>query len=954
MIIDWRKLERWSEEWERAKIFQPIRDPKRKKFFATFPFPYMNAPLHVGHGFTAARLDAYVRFKRMRGYNVLFPWAWHWTGEPIMGIALGVRRGDSDTIRVLREIEGVCEEDLRKFVDPIYVARYYTRESKKVVRRMGLSVDWSREFHTTSLNPGFSKFIEWQYQRLRKLGYVVVGTHPVVWCPPCQSPTGDHDRLEGVGVSPEEYILIKFKLDGAHLPAATFRPETIYGVTNLWINPDATYVEAQVGDETWIVSKECADKLREQLREVRIGRRFSGRELIGKTCREPLFGRELLILPAWFVDPDSGSGVVYSVPAHAPYDWVGLRDLLRSPDLLKEFGISAEAIGQIKPISMIQLEGFGDCPAIEIVEKMAVRDQRDPKVEEATKIIYKREFHLGVLKEVCGEYAGRRVSEVKRELVDSFVERGIADVMYDLVQPVICRCKTKCIVKVLKDQWFLAYSREDWKDAVREVLERAYVTPEEARSWFLNVISWLRDKACARRTGLGTPLPWDKKWIVETLSDSTVYMAYYIVSKFINEGKVQPEHLTSEVLDYVFLGEGDPDDISKEVGLNASVLREMREDFLYWYPVDVRTSAKELLPNHLTFFLFHHIALFPPELWPRGIDVNGVLMIEGAKMSKSKGNIITLRDAIDEYGPDAVRCVLILAAERMDDPDWRGENARSVKQRLEGFYSLARELMSVRGGKVGRLERWLTSMLQLRIEAITGALEERRTKTALEEGLFNVWNDVKWYLRRSEEPSEFALRELLSTWIRLLAPFAPFICEHIWHEMGNANFISTAPWPAFDESKLDAEAIEAEELVKRVVEDVKSILDVIRIEPRRICLYAAADWKWDIYRKALEFGVRSYVGLRDLMGTLEKRTKETAEVAKKIVEEVNDLSPMHREFRAKVGVLDELAVLGDAKGFLEREFRARIEIYSEDDPTRYDPANRAGRAIPYKPAIYVE
>ena len=113
--------------------------------------------------------------------------------------------------------------------------------------------------------PTFQKFIEWQYKNLKEKGYVTRGTHPVVWCPKDQSPTGDHDRQVGEGVTPEEYTLIKYELDdNTFLPAATFRPETIYGITNIWINPDSTYVEADVNGENWIISQEAAEKLKEQ------------------------------------------------------------------------------------------------------------------------------------------------------------------------------------------------------------------------------------------------------------------------------------------------------------------------------------------------------------------------------------------------------------------------------------------------------------------------------------------------------------------------------------------------------------------------------------------------------------------------------------------------------------------------------------------------------------------
>ena len=110
------------------------------------------------------------------------------------------------------EIDGVPPSEVERFVDPEYLASYYTRVSREAVKETGFSIDWRREFRT--VDPAFKKFIEWQYLRLRELGYVVQGTHPVVWCKHDESPTGDHDRMEGEGVSPEEFNLIKFKLEG--------------------------------------------------------------------------------------------------------------------------------------------------------------------------------------------------------------------------------------------------------------------------------------------------------------------------------------------------------------------------------------------------------------------------------------------------------------------------------------------------------------------------------------------------------------------------------------------------------------------------------------------------------------------------------------------------------------------------------------------------------------------
>ena len=216
------------------------------------------------------------------------------------------------------------------------------------------------------------------------------------------------------------------------MPAATFRPETIYGITNMWINPDATYVEADVNGENWVISQEAAEKLKEQEKKVQVKRSFKGSELIGKTFQNPITKETFPILPGWFVDPKTATGVVYSVPAHAPYDWLALKDLQDKPEVLGQFGVDPAIVKKIKPISIIKVEGFGDFPAVEIVQQMGIKDQNDPKADQATKELYKKEFHGGVLKENCGPYAGKTVREVKDVLIADFRKIGIADSMYDL------------------------------------------------------------------------------------------------------------------------------------------------------------------------------------------------------------------------------------------------------------------------------------------------------------------------------------------------------------------------------------------------------------------------------------------------------------------------------------------------------------------------------------------
>ena len=952
--------EKWRLKWEENHVFEADPDPAKRKLMVTFPYPYMNGPLHVGHTFTATRVDAYARFKRMQGFNVLWPWAWHWTGQPLLGASERVARGDEEYIRVLREMDGVPEENLKRFVDPVYMAQYYTNEGRKIVKRIGFSVDWRREF--TTVMQTYQKFITWQYLNLHEKGYVTQGTHPVVWCPKDKSPTGDHDRQVGEGVTPEEYILIKYKLTkDTILPAATFRPETIFGVTNMWINPDADYVEANVNGEKWIISKEAAEKLKEQKRTVEVKRVFKGGELIGKNFTNPVTREEFPILPGWFVDSKTATGVVYSVPAHAPYDWLALKDLQEKPGVLGEFGVNAELVKAIKPISLIKLEGYGKFPAVEIVKEMGIRDQHDPRADEATKALYKKEFHGGFLKENCGKYAGKSVREVKNVLIADFKRLGYADSMYDLPEPVVCRCMTPCIVKVLSDQWFLNYSDMEWKAKAKEVMAQMQIYPEAARQYFLTVIDWLKEWACARTTGFGTPLPWGEGWIVETLSDSTVYMAFYTINKHIRKYGIKPEALTTEVFDYIFYGKGKTTTICQLSDIPADILEAMRNEFLYWYPFDLRVSAKELVPNHLTFCIFHHAALFQPERWPRAMGVNGMLMIEGKQMHKSKGNFVTMKGAVDQYGADATRCALLLGAEGMDDPDWRADNAKDVQSKLESLCKFAEEIFASRkNAEEGHLERWLRSKLQQRIATVTTALDELKTRTALQVALFEVWNDLRWYLQRKGNMDSQTLTDAVKVWLKLLAPFAPFTCEEMWSRGGETSLISVAEWPLVATKRIDVTTEAQENFITDMIADTLNILKATNIVPKKVCIYTAAPWKWNLYLKVLDRSVAGEVKMGEVMkevaadANLKPHIKDAANFAQRLIKGLTKTPNDQKVNAMKVGAIDEKQIVKDAVGFLCSRFNAEVSVFTEEDVERYDPKGRAAMAMPGQPAIYIE
>src|SRR3989344_2236878 len=223
-----------------------------------------------------------------------------------------------------------------------------------------------------------------------------------------------------------------------------------------------------------------------------------------------------------------------SVPAHAPLDWIALRQLIDA-DELERFGVSKN---DVEPMSVVRLTGGDESSAITLVQKRAITSLAQvTDVQKATADLYKKEFYEGVLTEACGQYAGLTVAQAKDRIAGDLQRIGVADTFWD-VQGVVCRCTSPCHVKILENQWFLQYSDETWKKDARACIDHMTIHPVEARQNLVNTLAWLKDKACARKSGLGTRIPWDTSWIVETLSDSTIYMAYYTFSRLLREKKI--------------------------------------------------------------------------------------------------------------------------------------------------------------------------------------------------------------------------------------------------------------------------------------------------------------------------------------------------------------------------------------------------------------------------------
>ncbi|WP_209690198.1 leucine--tRNA ligase [Methanomicrobium sp. W14] len=919
----------YREEWAHDFESDPIKGAE--KFYLNVAYPYPSGAMHVGHGRTYIVPDVIARFKRMQGKHVLFPMAFHVTGSPVIGISKRIANGDEKTIRLYRDLYRVPQDIISKFTEPTEIVRYFSDEYERIMRCCGLSIDWRRRF--TTVYPQYSKFIEWQYLHLMEQNRIVRGAHPVKYCPQCDNPVGDHDLLEGEKAEIVKYVLIMFKWGEYSLPCATLRPETTYGVTNLWINPDVIYKKVKVDGSKWILSPQAALKISYQEHDVVEEGEIAGRDIVDQTVSHPLCG-DIKVLPAEFVDPDMATGIVMSVPAHAPFDYIALRDLQNSGKYT-----------DITPVSLISVPGYSEFPAKDAVEKSGIKDQNDPGVETLTQEVYSAEFSKG---RMLPQYGGKPVKVAREEFSSVMLEQYGSLIMYDFDnRNVMCRCGSRVYVRILKDQWFLQYSDPEWKKQIHEQLNKISLVPPEVRAEFERTIDWLNDWACTRKVGLGTYLPWDKSWLVEPLSDSTIYMAFYTIAHKLL--KIEPEKLTPEVFDYIYRGEGSPDSLP----VPKETAEDLRNEFLYWYPYDYRFSAKDLISNHLTFQLFHHKALFSDDLQPKGMVVFGMGLLEGAKMSSSKGNVVLLEDAINEVGADTVRMFLVGSAEPWQDFDWRKELVSSTKKQIERFWNTVHDNDEAPSGEYP-IDRWLLSRMQDRIAHATEALSSFQTRQALQEAYFGVESDLKWYRRRlpADVQGSAVLKEVNSIWIRLLAPFIPFTCQNLWEATGNSGNISFAQWPVSDESKVDIQTELAEELLERTVEDIESILKLIKVDSKTpsVTLYISPAWKFEIFRRiAMTDDKKKIFSVLMKDESIKKRGKEAADAIKQITNLIHRFPPELVSRLCEYGI-DEKSVFDSAKEFIEHEYGVELNIVCPDESSH----QKARMALPFKPAILIE
>ncbi|KAL9859597.1 putative leucine--tRNA ligase [Arabidopsis thaliana] len=324
---------------------------------------------------------------------------------------------------------------------------------------------------------------------------------------------------------------------------------------------------------------------------------------------------------------------------------------------------------------------------------------------------------------------------------------------------------------------------------------------EETRHGFEHTLSWLIQWACSRSFGLGTRIPWDnERFLVESLSDSSLYMAYYTVAHIFHDGDmykgskslIRPQQMNDEVWEYLFCDGPYP----KSTDIPSAVLSKMKQEFDYWYPLDLRVSGKDLIQNHLTFFIYNHTALMEKRNWPRGIRCNGTLCSILRKCQSqleisepcarlSKNSLPLLQGFL------WLMLVMALTMQIFSN-GW--------KKNLAAESSLRTGPPSTYADKV------FENDINIAIRLTEKAYKECLFREALKNGVYDLQaarDEYRNSCGSDENMNHDLILNFMDVQTRLIEPICPQFAEYVWRKLlKKEGSVVTAGWPTSNEPDL--------------------------------------------------------------------------------------------------------------------------------------------------------
>jgi leucyl-tRNA synthetase len=753
---------RWQARWEETGLFRVREEPGRPKYYCLEMFPYPSGRIHMGHVRNYVIGDAVSRYKRMRGFNVLYPMGWDAFGLPAENAA--IEHGVHPAVWTYENIAAM----------------------KAQMKKLGISYDWDRE--VTTCDPEYYRWEQLVFIRMFERGLAYKKSARVNWCPSCQTVLANEqveagrcwrcdaevvlkeiegwyfkitdyaeelldwcDRLTGW---PERVLTMQRnwigKSEGAEfdLPVVgqpnlairvfTTRPDTAFGMTYAVLAPEHPLVDALVTDESERVA--LATFRAEVARKSEIERLAADREKRGlrlaARALNPFNRAEVPLFLADYVLMGYGTGAIMGVPGEDQRDW-----------------------------------DFARAHGLPIIETVA----RPPG--------FAGQAYTGDgVKINSGFLDGLTVAEAKRRAIDWLVAEGIG-------QPT---------VNYRLRDWGISRQRY-WGAPIPIVYcRRCGTVPEKPERL---PILLPRNVQITGKGGspladvptfVNTPCPVcggpgrRETDTMDTFVESSWYFLRYCSPRF-QSGMVDP----------------------------AAVH--------YWMPVDQYIGGIEHAILHLLYARFYtkvlrDLGLFKVDEPFHRLFTQGMVIKDGAKMSKSKGNVVSPDDFIAAYGADTARIFELFAAPPEKDLEWNDqgvEGAFRFLNRVWRFVQTHRPMLpglTARGpDELSEPGRAFRRVVHETIERVTADIEEFHFNTAIS-ALHELVNALHAFAGESAErmaPAErrHLLGEAVETLLLLLAPFAPHLVEELWSQFGHEESVFRAAWPTADPAALKRDAL---------------------------------------------------------------------------------------------------------------------------------------------------
>ncbi len=733
---------KWFERWQDADFYKAEENSTKPKFYVLEMLPYPSGTLHIGHIRNYSIGDALARYKWMRGFNVLHPMGWDAFGLPAENAAIANKRPPREW--TLQNIEAM----------------------KRTHRRFAFSYDWDREVATC--DPAYYRWNQWFFLKMLERGLAYRKRALLNWCPKCATVLANEQVVEGCCWRHEDTPVEQRALDQWFLKITAYADQLLDDMAQLEGGWPERVLTMQ---RNWIGRSEGAEidfKLEKTGEPIRV---FTTRvdTIYGATCvilapehplNEKLLDADGRTQAKAMVDAraNSGPGDIEKKGFFSGHYAVNPYNGERAPIWIGNFVLMGYGTGAIMAVPAHDERDFEFCRKYGIAVRPVVRPvDGELGVEPGLTQPF---TDYGIV-ESSGEWSGLTSEEARKKMAAYAEQRGFGKsaITYRIKDwgisrqrywgtpiPVI-HCPQDGIVPVPEDQ-------------LPVLLPENIAITGEGRSPLENDPAFV-NVSCPK---CGGPARRETD-TMDTFMDSSWYFYRYCDPR----------------------NDKAPFDSAK---------------IAYWFEIDQYIGGVEHAILHLIYSRFftkmmRDIGLITNSEPARRLFTQGMVIAEGAKMSKSKGNVVGADSLAEKFGADTARMFVLFAAPPEKEVDWRTEGAEGIYRFLGRVYRFAtRNVDKAPGsGETGESDRKILRKLHQTLKKVT---EDFETRWHFNTCIASVMELVNELYAEESRISAKTMADVLEKLALILAPFAPYVSQEIWEELGNQGPVFRQSWPAFD------------------------------------------------------------------------------------------------------------------------------------------------------------